>query len=169
VTVPIIGSPDMSTGLILLLVAAVAVAGSILPLSPMVPMLVSLGLLAGPALLAPVVIVAGVSEVVAKSVIYAAGAQTERALSPGRRAGLERARGYLTLKRPLRVVAILGSAVSGFPPFYAVTIAYGALRLPLADYLIAGAIGRSARYAGLILISRGVAEVAVPELVVGLP
>jgi membrane protein YqaA with SNARE-associated domain len=144
-------------------------AGSLLPLSPMVPILIGIALFAGPAMLLPVAIVAGTTEVLAKSLIYSAGTHTEKALSPRRRAGLDRARGYLSGKRPLRVAVILGSAISGIPPFYAMTIAYGALRLPLVDYMIAGSVGRAGRYATLVLLSRGVAEVTVPELFLRLP
>ncbi len=157
-------SPDLSPGLLLLLVAIVAVSGSLLPLSPMAPMLVGIALVAGPSLLLPVVLVAAVSEVLAKSLIYAAGSHAERVFSPKQRASLDRVRGYLTGKRPLRVGAIFGSALSGFPPFYVVTVAYGALRLPLGDYIVAGAIGRAGRYFALVMLSRDVAEVAIPSL-----
>ncbi len=158
-------SPELSPGLILVLVVVVAVAGSLLPLSPMTPMLVGIALYAGPSLLLPVVAVAGVSEVMAKSLIYAAGSQADRALPLKKRASMDRARVYLTGKRSFRLAAIFGSALLGFPPFYIMTVACGALRLPLRDYLVAGAIGRAGRYAALVTLSRGVAGATLPELV----
>ncbi len=156
-------SPDVSPGIILLVVVLVAVAGSLLPISPMSPVLVGIALFAGPSLLVPVVLVAAASEVMAKSLIYAAGGQADRVLSPKKRAAMDRVRVYLTGKRSFRLAAIFGSALSGFPPFYVVTVACGVLRLPLRDYLVAGVIGRSGRYAALVLLSRGVAEATLPH------
>lgn len=156
-------SPGMSPLVLLAMVVVVVVIGSLLPLSPMEPMLVGIALYAGSSLLVPLVVVAGISEVVAKSLIYAAGTQADRVLSQKRRESMNRVRGYLTGNRLLRIAVIFGSALSGFPPFYVVTVAYGALRLPLRDYLVVGAIGRAGRHAVIITLSRGVAEAALPE------
>jgi membrane protein YqaA with SNARE-associated domain len=56
-------------------------------------------------------------------------------------------------KRPasgLTVVAV--SAVTGFPPFYGVSLMAGTLRLPLVAFMTIGTIGRVIRFGAVYLI-----------------
>jgi membrane protein YqaA with SNARE-associated domain len=55
-------------------------------------------------------------------------------------AGKEHAREPVTVKvvkRPMRVL-LFASAATGFPPFYAVSVLAGVLRLALGGFVIAG-------------------------------
>lgn len=53
---------------------------------------------------------------------------------------------------PTRGLALLGlSAVTGVPPFYAVSFLCGALRLPVAAFLVIGTIGRVIRFTAVLV------------------
>jgi membrane protein YqaA with SNARE-associated domain len=50
----------------------------------------------------------------------------------------------------LAVVAV--SSLTGLPPFYGVSLAAGAVRLPLASYLVVGTLGRIVRFTIVYLV-----------------
>ena len=58
-------------------------------------------------------------------------------------------------KRPARGLTVVAvSAVTGFPPFYGVSLMAGTLRLPLAAFMTIGIIGRIIRF-GVVYLAPG--------------
>lgn len=55
-------------------------------------------------------------------------------------------------RRWLQILTVLVSAFAGLPPFYIVTIVCAALHMPLADYVIAGTVGRAGRFTALVML-----------------
>jgi membrane protein YqaA with SNARE-associated domain len=49
-------------------------------------------------------------------------------------------------------VFLFASAATGFPPFYAVSVLAGALRLPLGSFVVAGLLGRFVRFGTVTLL-----------------
>ena len=134
------------------LTVVIAGAGSALPFSPIEPLFLAIATaVPGPYLL-PLVALATLGHMAAKALVCVASRQAGRALPARTRAAVERAGALLTRRRGARFLTLLVSAVAGVPPLYAITVAYGALRLPLRDYLIAVSIGRALRFGALVLI-----------------
>ena len=141
---------------LLFVMIVVAAAGSLLPFSPIEPLLVLVAGTAPPRLLIPLVVVTTASHMAVKVTLFVASRRAGGALSPRRRESVGRARALLARRPALRGLAILASAAAGVPPFYAITVASGALRLPLREFIVLGTIGRGARFAVLVLAGAGV-------------
>ena len=58
-------------------------------------------------------------------------------------------------QRAAAAITILVSAVTGLPPFAVVSALAGAWRLRLPSFLVLGVAGRSARFAGVVLVQQG--------------
>jgi membrane protein YqaA with SNARE-associated domain len=136
------------------LVLIIAAVSSLLPVSPVELMLLALSASVPPSLMLPVTVLATVGHMAAKTLVYVGSRSTTPAIPPRQRAALERVRALLMRRRRTRVLTMLLSAAGGVPPFYLVTICCGVLRLPLRDFLVAGTIGRGARFAVLALLPR---------------
>ena len=136
------------------LVLVIAAASSLLPVSPVEALLVALSASTPLSLLLPVVALATLGHMAAKTVVYL-GSRTTSPIVPARQqAALERVR-RLLLRRPrMQLLTVLVSAIGGVPPFYLVTVCSGILRLPLRDFLVAGTIGRGLRFGALALLPR---------------
>jgi len=145
-------SADHSPLLVLAITAIVAGVGAILPFSPAEPLLVGIAAVAKPWLLIPMVALATLSSMAAKTLVYAGSGKVERALSPRKRAILERMRSRLAGRRGLQIATVFLSATCGLPPFYMVTLVCGVLRLPIGDYLLAGTTGRAVRFSGIVML-----------------
>jgi len=131
----------------------VGAASALLPLVPIEPILVGASVSVPARLLLPVVALATVGHMAAKTLLYLGGrAAAERVVPTGRRAALERVRALLSRRRRVQLLTLLASAVAGVPPFYLVTVCYGVLRLPLRDYLVVGVVGRGLRFGALALL-----------------
>jgi hypothetical protein len=64
---------------------------------------------------------------------------------------VDKAMARLSGTRPRQLLTVFLSAAAGLPPFYVVTVAWGVARLRLTDFLIAGTIGRAARFTVIML------------------
>jgi membrane protein YqaA with SNARE-associated domain len=53
-------------------------------------------------------------------------------------------------RRGLADTVLFASAASGFPPFYVVTVASGAIRLPLVRFIMWGTVGRLIRFTAVV-------------------
>jgi membrane protein YqaA with SNARE-associated domain len=139
---------------LLLCVAAVVVGvvGSLLPLSPIEPLLLGLAASAPAPLVLPIVALTTAATMAAKTLVYLASRGAEPALPARQRASLERVRVLLSRRRRVQLLTVLVSALAGLPPFYLVTVCCGVLRLPLRDYLVVGALGRGLRFAAIALL-----------------
>lgn len=104
----------------------------------------------------PLILLATSGQMVAKSLLYLAGRGIGRLPVglPGdrMRTAVERMR-----SRPaIGQLALLGSAVTGLPPFYAVSIACGALRVSYPRFLLLGSCGRFLRFSAVVLAPQAV-------------
>ena len=95
----------------------------------------------------PVVLITTLGQMVAKVVLYQAGRYGLRPLAgrfPGK---LQRAEDALRRHRAGPDAVILLSAVTGFPPFYGVSVVAGVLRLSLPRFLLIATPARLLRFA----------------------
>lgn len=148
---------DLSPVLLCALTVVLSVLAGMMPCSPFEPMLVAVAAVARPSLLIPLAVLATVSQMAAKTLLYLASRKAERSLSVRKRALFERVRARLAGRRWLQIVTILVSGVFGLPPFYIVTVACGALRLPLRDYVVVGTFGRAIRFTAIMLLPQLIA------------
>jgi membrane protein YqaA with SNARE-associated domain len=100
----------------------------------------------------PLVIAVALGQMVGKSVLYwlARSAKVPRAQRFA--SAIERWRARFQ-GHPFSSVLIMGvSAVTGFPPFYIISIVAGALRISYVVFLIVGSLGRLAHFALFALV-----------------
>jgi membrane protein YqaA with SNARE-associated domain len=109
---------------------------------------------------APIVLLATAGQMAAKTVLFLGGRAGVAAFRP-RGSGLDRWRERLT--RDGRGTFVLwSSALLGLPPFYALSVAAGALRWPYQSFAIAGTAGRLLRFSLVFLAPRAVQAIAGP-------
>jgi len=143
---------DLSPLLICAITVAVSIAGGLIPFSPLEPVLLGVAAIAPPSLLPLVVVLATLSQMGAKTLLYVGSRKALGTLTGHKRASFERVHRLLDGRRWLQILTVLVSAVVGLPPFYMVTVACGALSLPLRNYLIAGTVGRAARFTAIVML-----------------
>jgi membrane protein YqaA with SNARE-associated domain len=98
---------------------------------------------------------AALGQMAAKTLYYYAGRGAVRLRRLARHAErLEAMRRRLEARRRSRAALLLASSFVGLPPFMVVSATAGALRIPLATFLVCGTIGRYARFA-LVLAAPG--------------
>ena len=146
----------------LLVVAGVFVVAFVSAFVPLVS--IELALVAAAAtgtsdkLLAGQVLVAAVGQMVGKSCFFLGGRTAFMRRTRGRKPRRSRSPWLARLvdraarQRAAAAVTIVVSAVTGLPPFAIVSAAAGAWRLRLASFFVLGLIGRSARFAGVLLV-----------------
>lgn len=88
-------------------------------------------------------------QMLAKTCLYGLARWSPERLPHRARQTLARAR-ELRLSRRSAAAVVLTSACIGLPPFYLVSLAAGALRIPPAVFVIAGTVGIVARYAAIV-------------------
>jgi membrane protein YqaA with SNARE-associated domain len=132
----------------------VAAAASLLPVSPLEPLLFAVAASVPAPFVLPVIVLATVGHMAAKTLVYLGSRHAGHAVPTRRLVDLERVRALISRSRPTQVGTVLVSGLVGTPPFYLVTMCCGALRLPLCDYLVAGGVGRGLRFAVLALLPR---------------
>jgi membrane protein YqaA with SNARE-associated domain len=145
-------SADVSPFAICAATVVASVTGGLLPFSPLEPVLLGVAAIAPSTMVLPVVALATVTQMASKAVLYAASRKANQALTPRKRALLDRLQVRLGGRRWLQILLVLVSAIFGLPPFYMVTVACGALGIPLRDYLLAGTLGRATRFTILMML-----------------
>lgn len=104
----------------------------------------------------PLIVAAATGQMLGKSVMYFAGVGALRLPSERLRRMVARVderyrtagKGGATLGGGI----ILLSAIVGLPPFYVVSIACGLFRIPFAQFLVLGTLGRLIRFAVIVLV-----------------
>ena len=129
----------------------IAGVGSVLPFAPIEPFLLGLGLMAPPAMRVPLALAATASHMAGKALLYLGSNEATQRLSVRRQEAIERARTRLSHHRWYQYLTIFTSAIAGLPPFYAITIAAGIMRVPLAPFIAVGAVGRACRFVALVV------------------
>ena len=138
---------DLSPPLLCAVALVVAAAGGLLPFTPIEPMLIGIAAVTPPSLLIVVIVVATVRQMASKWALYAGSCRAADALRPDRRVAVDKAMARLSGTRRRQLLTVFLSAAAGLPPFYVVTVA----RLRLTAFLIAGTIGRAARFTVVML------------------
>jgi membrane protein YqaA with SNARE-associated domain len=130
-------------------------ASALLPVLPIEPLLLAASAAVPTPLLVPVVALATVGHMAAKTLLYLGSRSVaERLMARPQRAALERVRVLLSRRRSVQLVTVLASAVAGVPPFYLVTVCCGLLRFPLGHYVVVSLLGRGFRFGALALVPR---------------
>jgi membrane protein YqaA with SNARE-associated domain len=144
---------DTSTTLLLVgSTAAVFVASGVFPLVNAELSVVTLGSVAPRPLLPVLLVVATLSHMVGKALVYLAGRGAERCPIPALRRRVAAARGQVDARTKLGTALIFVSAAAGVPPFYLVTVASGVLRYRFSHFFLVGFAGRLLRFAALLLL-----------------
>lgn len=124
-------------------------------ISGLVPLVNGEVVVAGAALAAtpdarlPLLAACAAGQMLAKTCLYGLARWSPERLPRRARQSLARAR-QVRLSRRSAALVVLASACIGLPPFYVVTLAAGALRIPPALFVIAGTSGIVARYAVIV-------------------
>ena len=95
----------------------------------------------------PVVLITTLGQMIAKVVLYQAGRHGLRPKAGRLRGKLERAEEAFRRHRAGPDAVVVTSAVTGFPPFYGVSIMAGVMRLSLTRFLIIATPARLLRFA----------------------
>jgi membrane protein YqaA with SNARE-associated domain len=100
-----------------------------------------------PSALAALVVVVSAGQMTGKAAMYWASRKSTRARSPFVQRAVDRWRARLQ-RRPRSALAVIFlSALVGFPPFFTVSLAAGALGVEFRRFLAAGATGRLMHFA----------------------
>ena len=94
----------------------------------------------------PVVLITTVGQMLAKVILYQAGRHGLRPIAGRFRGKLERAEEAFRQHKAGPDIVVLTSAVTGFPPFYGVSVMAGVLRLPLGRFLLIATPARLLRF-----------------------
>lgn len=129
----------------------IAGLGSLFPFAPIEPFLLGLGLIAPPDMLVPLALVATVSHMAGKAVLYLGSRKAMQLLSVRQQQAIERARTRLSRRRWYQYLTVFTSAISGLPPFYAITVAAAMVKVPLVPFIAVGTVGRACRFLALVL------------------
>jgi membrane protein YqaA with SNARE-associated domain len=97
-----------------------------------------------------------------KTLLYGVARWAPGRLPPRARAVLERASAALAARGGAGRSLVFASAAIGVPPFYGVSLAAGALKMRLQDFLVSGTAGRIIRFGALALAARYVGEGTLP-------
>ncbi len=130
--------------------------GSLVPVINTEVIVLAAAAAAPPELAVLLVLVASTTQMAAKSILYLAGSGLLR-LPPGwlgKR--VEKALAGAHARQAASGAVLFASASTGFPPFYVVSVASGAVRLDFRRFLLLGFLGRTLRFGVLV---------AVPQLV----
>jgi membrane protein YqaA with SNARE-associated domain len=105
----------------------------------------------GPAGALTIAAIAAVGQMLGKCTLYAAGRGAAKIPLARQQRAIERW-GERFSRTPRAVLLfVLGSAFSGFPPFYAVSVLAGTFRVNLVAFFLAGLVGRFLRFGVLAL------------------
>lgn len=128
--------------------AVVSLISGLVPVVNIEAYLVSVALLA-PRAGWPVVLIATAGQMIAKCVLYVSGRDGLRPRAGKYGERLERAGKQLREHRFGTFSVVAMSALLGVPPFYAVSVMAGVLRLPLPRFLVVATACRVVRFAAV--------------------
>jgi membrane protein YqaA with SNARE-associated domain len=131
-----------------------SLAGGIIPFLNVEAYLLAVSALSPGATLVPVVVAATAGQMAAKSLLYLAGRGLLRLPVRRSRELIERTSARLSTHRYGANAVIALSAFTGLPPFYAVSVAAGALRLSFTAFFLIGTLGRAVRFAAVFCLPR---------------
>lgn len=115
--------------------------GGLIPVLNVEVYLVAVATVAPRCLALSLILLAASGQMVAKSALYLAGRSVARLPGRLRSQRMQAAAERIRSRQSIGNLFLLGSAVTGLPPFYAVSIASGALKVPFARFLVLGLFG----------------------------
>lgn len=124
----------------------VSIVSGLVPVVNIEAYLVSVALFA-PQAGFPVVLIATLGQMIAKYVLYVSGRDGLRPRAGRHAERLERAGTQLREHRLGTFTVVALSALLGVPPFYAISIMAGVLRLPLPRFMVVAGLCRVVRFA----------------------
>lgn len=133
---------------------AFSLAGGIVPVLNVEAYLVSVAALAPDAPPWPIAIAAALGQMAAKSLLYLAGRGLLRLPTSRAKEKIEAATARLARAEHGSLALVTASALTGLPPFYAISVAAGVLRLHFARFFALGLAGRTVRFAAVVLVPR---------------
>lgn len=133
---------------------AFSLAGGIIPFLSIEAFVLTLSVASPHADLLPVALAASLGQMAAKSLVYLTGRGVVRL--PLRRTGdrLRAVSARLARVDGGAMLVVLTSAVTSLPPFYAVSLAAGALRLRFGRFFAVGCAGGFLRFAAVFTLPR---------------
>ena len=102
----------------------------------------------------PVALAAALGQMAGKSVLYLGGRGLLHLPLRRMRERIEAATMRLAGAQGSGLTVLTASAVAGVPPFYAVSVAAGVLRLRFARFFAVGLAGRVVRFAAVLVLPR---------------
>jgi membrane protein YqaA with SNARE-associated domain len=133
------------------LVVVFEAASSLFPVSPAEPWLVGVATVAPAWLIAPLIVLATVSSMSTKTLVFLGGSRIEASFKGRTRERFERLRARVAERPRLQRGTLFLSSVVGVPPFYLITALCGTLKMPLRDFVLLATAGRGIRFAVLML------------------
>ena len=131
-----------------------SLVGGVVPFLNVEAYLVSVSALAPGASVWPVALAAALGQMAAKSLLYLGGRGLLRLPMGKTRARIEAATARLATAEGRGLAIVTTSAVVGVPPFYAISVAAGVVRLRFAPFLALGLTGRLVRFAAVFVLPR---------------
>jgi membrane protein YqaA with SNARE-associated domain len=131
-----------------------SLVGGVVPFLNVEAYLVSVSALAPGASVWPVALAAALGQMAAKSLLYLGGRGLLRLPTGKTSARIEAATARLATAERRSLAIVTTSAVVGVPPFYAISVAAGVVRLRFAPFLALGLTGRLVRFAAVFVLPR---------------
>lgn len=138
----------------------VCLASGLIPVINAELFLLGLALLAPGFAVGPVLLLATAGQMAAKAIMYFAGRGAVHMPSERLQRALAASPALLDRWKGSVSTLLLVSALTGFPPFFVVTIAAGAARVHFARFMVLGFIGRLGRFALVLLFPNWLQSVA---------
>lgn len=136
--------------LLCLIIVLVGAVSSLLPMSPVEPVLIAVAAVAPTWLLVPIIVLVTVSHMSTKMLVFLGGRKVNAGYSGRGRDHFDRARLKLSGHPRLQHGTLFLSSVTGLPPFYVITVLCGTLRMPVREFLVLATTGRAIRFAVLV-------------------
>jgi membrane protein YqaA with SNARE-associated domain len=114
-------------------------------------------------MLFPLIVTTTVGQMVAKSALYWAGRGVLRLPGGARVENILASLGCKVGTGWRAAALVFASAVIGIPPFYAMSVACGAMRWSFASFLLFGSLGRLVRFSFVLLVPPGFGK-SLPDL-----
>jgi membrane protein YqaA with SNARE-associated domain len=141
----------MSAVIALLTTFGFCVVSAVVPFANAEIYLLSAAALAPRELALPLAAAAALGQMVGKTLMYLAGRGAVRLPGERTRRALETARVKYANRASIGGVVLFASATAGVPPFYIVAIAAGVMRVPMAQFIVIGLVGRLIRFGALVI------------------
>lgn len=142
----------MSPALTLLGTFGYCIASGFVPLIGAEAYVLIVAAVAPPELRLGIAVAAASGQMIAKSGMYAIGRGLFSIPHPRIRGWVERAEAWARARPKTEDAVVFVSAVTGFPPFYLVSIAGGMVRFNFTTFFVLGLVGRFLRFGAVVML-----------------